>query len=38
VLWCLAVTADSLGIRLSDVAAANQAKLARRHPDGFRAR
>jgi NTP pyrophosphatase (non-canonical NTP hydrolase) len=37
VLWCLAVTADSLGIRLSDVAAANQAKLARRHPDGFRA-
>ena len=38
VLWCLAVTADSLGIRLSDVAEANQAKLAQRHPDGFRAR
>src|SRR6185437_16805914 len=37
VLWCLAVTAHSLGIPLSRVAAANQAKLARRHPDGFRA-
>jgi len=37
VLWCLAVTAHSLGISLSDVAAANQSKLARRHPDGFRA-
>lgn len=36
VLWCLAVTADSLGISLDDVATANQSKLARRHPDGFR--
>ena len=36
VLWCLAVTADALGLRLSDVAAANQAKLAKRHPNGFR--
>src|ERR1044071_6586880 len=31
VLWCLAVTADSLGVSLSTVAAANQEKLARRH-------
>ena len=37
VLWCLAVTAHTLGISLSDVAAANQSKLMRRHPDGFRA-
>jgi NTP pyrophosphatase (non-canonical NTP hydrolase) len=36
VLWCLAVTAHSLGISLSTVAAANQKKLAGRHPDGFR--
>src|SRR4051794_32443758 len=36
VLWCLAVTAHTLGISLSAVAAANQAKLARRHPEGFR--
>jgi NTP pyrophosphatase (non-canonical NTP hydrolase) len=36
VLWCLAVTADSLGIPLSKVAEENQAKLAQRHPDGFR--
>lgn len=36
VLWCLAVTADALGISLADVAVANQAKLAKRHPDGFR--
>ena len=36
VLWCLAVTADSLGISLSAIAAANQEKLARRHPNGFR--
>jgi NTP pyrophosphatase (non-canonical NTP hydrolase) len=35
VLWCLAVTASSLGLSLSAVAAANQAKLAKRHPDGF---
>jgi NTP pyrophosphatase (non-canonical NTP hydrolase) len=36
VLWCLAVTADTLGLSLSQVAAANQAKLTKRHPDGFR--
>jgi NTP pyrophosphatase (non-canonical NTP hydrolase) len=36
VLWCLAVTADSLGVSLSDVASANQTKLAARHPDGFK--
>jgi NTP pyrophosphatase (non-canonical NTP hydrolase) len=36
VLWCLAVTAESLGIGLEEVAAANVAKLQRRHPDGFR--
>ena len=35
VLWCLAVTADALGISLSRVAEENQAKLARRHPGGF---
>ena len=36
-LWCLAVTADALGIPLSRVAEANEAKLRRRHPDGFKA-
>ena len=36
VLWCLAMTADSLGIALEEVATANVAKLQRRHPDGFR--
>lgn len=35
VLWCLAVTAHSLGISLSTVAEANQAKLAGRYPSGF---
>jgi NTP pyrophosphatase (non-canonical NTP hydrolase) len=35
VLWCLSVTADSLGIRMSEVAERNQEKLARRHPHGF---
>jgi NTP pyrophosphatase (non-canonical NTP hydrolase) len=35
VLWCLAVTANTLGIPLSKVAEANQAKLALRHPNGF---
>lgn len=34
-LWCLAITAHSLGISLSDVASANLAKLRARHPDGF---
>ena len=37
VLWCLAVAADTLGFSLSDIAEANQEKLAKRHPDGFRA-
>ena len=37
VLWCLAVTADTLGISLDAVARANVEKLQRRHPDGFRA-
>lgn len=35
-LWCLAVTADSLGISLDEVAQGNVEKLARRHPTGFR--
>jgi NTP pyrophosphatase (non-canonical NTP hydrolase) len=35
VLWCLAVTADSLGITLSTVAEQNQAKLTARHPEGW---
>jgi len=35
VLWCLAVTAHTLGIPLSRIAEANQEKLRRRHPDGF---
>jgi len=35
-LWCLAVTAHMLGIPLSRIAEANQEKLRRRHPDGFR--
>jgi NTP pyrophosphatase (non-canonical NTP hydrolase) len=37
VLWCLSVTADSLGIRMSEVAQRNQDKLAKRHPNGFNA-
>jgi len=36
-LWCLAVTAESLGVSLGNVADSNLAKLARRHPAGFRA-
>jgi len=36
VLWCLSVTADALGIRMSEVAQRNQEKLAKRHPDGFK--
>jgi len=35
VLWCLAVTAHSLGIPLSKIAEGNQAKLHARHPDGW---
>lgn len=38
VLWCLAVTADTLGLSLSTVAAGNTAKLSRRHPNGFSTR
>ena len=37
VLWCLAMTAESLGVTLEEVATANVAKLQRRHPDGFHA-
>jgi NTP pyrophosphatase (non-canonical NTP hydrolase) len=37
VLWCLAVTAHTLGIPLSRIAQVNQEKLRRRHPDGFKA-
>lgn len=36
-LWCLAVTADALGVSLSEIAQNNLDKLARRHPSGFRA-
>jgi NTP pyrophosphatase (non-canonical NTP hydrolase) len=36
-LWCMAVTADALGIRFDSIAEANVQKLARRHPGGFRA-
>jgi len=36
VLWCLAITAHTLGIPLSSVAQANQEKLRRRHPEGFK--
>lgn len=35
VLWCLAVTADSLGLSLSAVAEHNQTKLTARHPEGW---
>ena len=35
VLWCLAVTSHTLGFSLSEIAEANQAKLAKRHPKGF---
>jgi len=37
VLWCLAVTADALGLSLDAVADANLRKLERRHAPGFRA-
>jgi NTP pyrophosphatase (non-canonical NTP hydrolase) len=36
VLWCLAVTADSLGFSLAEIARANQAKLAKRYPSAPR--
>lgn len=35
-LWCLAVAADSAGLTLDDVAAANVEKLRARYPDGLR--
>lgn len=35
VLWCLATTAESLGTTLEEVAAANEAKLGKRHPGGY---
>lgn len=38
VLWCLAATCDSLGTSLREIAEANQAKLAARHPGGFEIR
>jgi NTP pyrophosphatase (non-canonical NTP hydrolase) len=34
-LWCLAVTADALGISLTEAAESNLGKLSLRHPDGF---
>jgi len=37
VLWCLAITAHTLGVPLSRAAEANLEKLRRRHPDGFTA-
>ena len=36
VLWCLAVASHTLGFSLSEIAEANEEKLARRHPGGFR--
>ncbi len=35
VLWCVAITAESLGVTLEDVGATNIAKLKTRHPQGF---
>jgi NTP pyrophosphatase (non-canonical NTP hydrolase) len=35
VLWCLAITATSIGVSLSEVASVNEEKLRSRHPDGF---
>ena len=32
VLWCLAITAHSLGLSLADIAASNIRKLEQRHP------
>jgi NTP pyrophosphatase (non-canonical NTP hydrolase) len=34
-LWCLAVTASTLGVPLSEIARANEEKLRRRYPEGF---
>lgn len=35
ILWYLAVAAEGLGYKLSDVAEMNKAKLRARYPDGF---
>ena len=35
VLWCVAITATSIGVSLSEVASVNEEKLRSRHPDGF---
>jgi len=35
VLWCLAATAEALGLSLEEVAAGNLDKLRARHPAGF---
>ena len=37
-LWCLSITAATAGLTLDGVARANIAKLASRHPDGYRDR
>jgi NTP pyrophosphatase (non-canonical NTP hydrolase) len=34
-LWCLAMTAQSAGLTLDDVAVANVAKLGARYPQGY---
>lgn len=34
-LWCLSMTATCLGLSLEHIAAANQAKLKSRYPNGF---
>lgn len=34
-LWCLAMTASSVGLTLEQVAASNVAKLRARYPDGY---
>ncbi len=36
-LWCLAIAAQTAGIPLEEVAAANVEKLKARHPNGFEA-
>lgn len=35
ILWYIAVYSDALGVPLSEVAARNLAKVARRYPNGF---
>jgi NTP pyrophosphatase (non-canonical NTP hydrolase) len=35
-LWCLTIAARAAGFELDEIARANIAKLAARHPDGFR--